>query len=183
MDKQQLRPVDIFRCPKLEKKAHRLYISAFPKEERIPWLILKLNSRRKGIDLTAWLDGKRFCGFTSSVTVEELHFLLFFAVEEACRGQGYGSAILTALKQKYGNVVLNVELLDPNAPNYAQRVNRFAFYRKNGFFDTGYHVWEVGGEFAVLATATELDVPRYKKLFRKLTLGVWDVKIIKEKES
>lgn len=181
MDKQKLHPVDVFRCPKLEKKVHHLYISAFPKEERIPWPLLKLNSRRKDIDLTAWLDGKRFCGFTSTVTVEGLHFLLFFAVEEAYRGQGYGSEILTAIKQKYGNVVLNVELLDPYAPNYEQRVNRFAFYRKNGFFDTGYHVWEVGGEFAVLATTPELDVSHYKKIFRKLTLGLWNVKIIKEK--
>lgn len=182
MDKHNLQPVDIFRCPKLEKKVHKLYLSAFPKEERIPWPILKLNSRRQGIDLTGWMEGKRFCGFTSSVTVDGLHFLLFFAVDEASRGQGYGSRILTALKQMYGDVVLNVELLDPDAPNFLQRKRRFAFYERNGFLYTGYHVWEVGGEFAVLATTPELDVPRYKKLFQKLTLGVWNVKIKKEKQ-
>ena len=45
--------------------------------------------------------------------------------------------------------------------------------------DTGYHVWEVGGMFRVLSTKEILDVPAYKQLFRKLTLGFWDVRLEK----
>ena len=74
---------------------------------------------------------------------------------------------------------LNVELLDPKAENYPQRQRRFRFYGRNGFFDTGYHVWEVGGEFRVLSTGLPLDVPRYKQVFRKLTFGLWDVRLEK----
>lgn len=167
----------------LQKRVKALYQQSFPREERIPWWLLRLNSRRKGIDLTAYLDGDTLCGFTSSVTVERLHFLLFFAVEQSCRGCGYGSAILSAIKKAHDTVVLNVEPLISAAPNYWQRQKRFAFYRKNGFVDTGYFVWEIGGKFQVLSTQAQLDVPAYKQVFRKLTCGLWDVKLKRQQEN
>lgn len=169
--------------PALRRQAKQLYISAFPKEERLPWWILCVNSRRKGIDLTAWLDGDIFCGFTYSVTVADLHFLLFFAVDAELQGRGYGSRILCQLQRTYPQVVLNVEPLLPESANYGQRLRRFAFYKKNGFYDTGYHVWEVGGKFRVLATEQELDVEAYRALFRKLTFGIWNVKVMKDSEK
>ena len=54
------------------RRAKALYLTAFPKEERLPWWILRLNARRKGIDLTAFVAEGEFLGFTSSVTVDEL---------------------------------------------------------------------------------------------------------------
>lgn len=178
-----LKKVDVDENKALCRQVERLYGRAFPKEERIPWWLLRLNSRRKGIDLTAWMDGDVFCGFTSSVTVVGLHFLLFFAVEDSLRGKGYGSAILSAIRAEHPAVVLNVEPLIPSAENYPERLRRFAFYRKNGYHDTGYHVWEVGGKFRVLSTEKKLDVPRYKRLFRTLTLGLWNVRVQMAEES
>ena len=172
-----LSTVDLNHSPHLCRQARALYRSAFPKEERLPWWILRLNACRKGIDLTAFMDGDVFCGFTASVTVENLHFLLFFAIDDEKRGMGYGSAVLQMLQKQNQTLVLNVELLDPAAENYDQRKRRFAFYQRNGLVDTCYHVWEVGGKFRVLSTQEKLDVPRYKKIFKKLTLGLWDVKL------
>lgn len=168
---------DINQDRALCRKVRELYISAFPKEERVPWWLLRLHGRRPGIDLTAWMDGEVFCGFTASVTVEGLHFVLFFAINPGMRGKGYGSEILSAIKEEYETVALNVEPLVETAPNYEERQKRFAFYERNGFADTGYHVWEVGGKFRVLSTEAELDVPRYQKVFLKLTWGLWKVKV------
>ena len=173
---------DLNKHSALCRRAKALYMSAFPKEERLPWWILRLNACRKGIDLTAFVDEDVFCGFTASVTVEDMHFLLFFAIDEAKRGMGYGSAILQMLRKQYKTVVLNVELLDPAAENYDQRKRRFAFYQRNGLVDTCYHVWEVGGKFRVLGTEAVLDVPQYKKIFKKLSLGFWDVKLLPTQE-
>lgn len=173
-----MQTVDLNRAPGLRKQARALYHTAFPKEERLPWWLLRLNAHRSGIDLTAFLDGDTFCGFTASVTVENMHFLLFFAIPDDLRGRGYGSAILQMLQKQHKTVVLNVELLDPAAQNYQQRKRRFAFYQRNGFFDTCYHVWEVGGKFRVLSTDAALDVAQYKKIFKKLSLGIWDVKLL-----
>lgn len=173
----ELKSVDLNCAPGLRKQARVLYRTAFPKEERLPWWLLRLNERRRGIDLTAFLDGDTFCGFTASVTVEDLHFLLFFAIDDVQRGTGYGSAILQMLQKRHKTLVLNVECLDPEAENYDQRKRRFAFYQRNGFADTYYYVWEVGGKFRVLSTEPELDVPQYKKIFKKLTFGLWNVKL------
>lgn len=159
-----------------------LYVQSFPKEERIPWWLLRLSARRKGIGLTAYLHEGSFCGFTASVCTDGLQLLLFFAVEIDLRGQGYGSGILRKIRSENRVVALNIEPLDPQADNYSQRQCRFAFYQKNGFLDTCYHVWEVGGMFRVLSTERELDVKTYKKAFRKLTFGLWNVKLRKEEE-
>ena len=137
-----LTKIDINQSRSLQKQAKALYLQAFPKEERLPWWLLRLNAQRKGIDLTAFMDGDRFCGFTASVTVENTHFLLFFAIDPDLRGKGYGSAVLSLLRREYQTVCLNIELLIPSAPNLEERQKRFAFYQKNGFCDTFYHVWK-----------------------------------------
>lgn len=174
-----LRKVNALSDPKLLEKVHHLYLSAFPKEERIPWILVRLNSLRKDVDLTAFLDGDEFCGFTYSVTCGDQHFLLFFAVAEHLRSQGYGSAILSAVKESYASVSLNIETLTEDAPNLPERQHRFGFYRHNGFYDTGYHVWEVGGMFRILSTVPEVDIPNYQKFFLKLTFGIWRVRVEK----
>lgn len=175
----ELRQVELTDCPAYAPQMKKLYQTAFPREERLPWWLLRLNARRKGIGLTAFLDGEDFCGFTASATVEGMHFLLFLAVEDSHRGKGYGSRILKLLKEAHDTVALNVELLEESAPNLAQRKRRLEFYKRNGFFDTGYHVWEVGGEFGVLSTDPVLDTASYKQIFRKLSLGFWDVRLEK----
>ena len=175
-----MQQIDLHTDSRLRRQAKQLYLEAFPKEERLPWWLLKLNARRQGIDLTAFVEDGTMVGFTASVTTARMHFLLFFAVPEASRGCGHGSAILAQLRQQHTAVTLNVELLDPEAENYPQRQRRFRFYQRNGFFDTGYHVWEVGGKFRVLATQPELDVASYREIFRKLSFGFWNVKLKKD---
>lgn len=178
-----MKQIDIRSNTKLCRQVKQLYLEAFPKEERLPWWLLRLNARRQGIDLTAFVEDSRMVGFTASVTTDKLHFLLFFAVAEDCRGAGWGSRILSALRQQHETIVLNVELLDPKAENYPQRLRRFRFYQRGGFFDTGYHVWEVGGKFRVLATDPHLDVTAYREIFKKLSMGVWNVKLQKAKDE
>ena len=174
-----LRKVDAASDPALLEKVRHLYLTAFPKEERIPWPLVRLNTLRKGIELTAFLDGDTFCGFTYSVACGDLYMPLFFAIDQSLRSKGYGSAVLSLLKETCGTVVLNIEPLVEDAPNLPERQHRFGFYRHNGFHDTGYHVWEVGGMFRILSTNPELDIPAYQKLFLKLTFGIWKVRIEK----
>lgn len=176
----ELKTISIQKRRDLYQQVKQLYMQSFPKEERIPWRLLYLYSRWKLIDLTLWLDEGVFCGFTASVNVEGLHFVLFFAVDPLLQGKGYGSAILSDIKREYETVALNVEPLIDTAPNYAQRLRRFDFYRKNGFVDTGYDVWEVGGKFRVLSTDEELNISQYRKVFLKLTGGLWKVRMKKD---
>lgn len=171
--------VNVNRDRRVRKQVKKLYTRAFPACERLPWWLLRLNARRQGIDLTAYMDGDQLRGFTCSAMVEDCYFLLFFAVAEECRGQGWGSRILADICSRHDRVDLNVELLDQKADNYEQRLRRFAFYRKNGFHDTGYHVWEVGGKFRVLSTTPELNEESYRQVFSLLSGGWWNVRLQK----
>ena len=59
-------------------------------------------------------------------------------------------------------------------PNYPQRLRRYNFYLRNGFLDTGWDVWEVGGKYRILASRCEPVVNIYPQAFRRLTFGLWD---------
>ena len=157
----------------------KLYLTAFPKEERLPWWLMRFWPALKRSDLTAYYDGATFCGFTFTATAGEILYVMFFAVDSEVRGQGYGSTILEHLKQSNPGktILLNVELLDETAPNNHQRIKRMAFYRKNGFSDTGFNIREVGGVFRVLSSTGKMDADAYQKVFLKLSYGFWKPKI------
>ena len=168
-----------FRAIKASSPTKELYAQAFPKEERLPWWVLRLSTLVPDVALTAYYDGANFCGFTHTTSTDKVLFLMFFAVQSDLRGKGYGSAILDYLKRQNPGkaIVLNVEPLDPTVSNAQERVNRMLFYRKNGFYDTGYDITEVGGIFRVLSTVPKLDTNAYRKVFRKISLGLWRPKI------
>lgn len=157
-----------------KNEAKALYLSAFPKEERLPWWLLCLCSARRGMGITAYYSDGVFCGITVSAATDKVLFLLFFAVADGCRGKGCGSEILKLLKREYPGraIVLNVEPLDETAENAAQRVSRMRFYNRNGFFDTGYDIDEVGGTFRVLSDGP-LEPQAYLKVFGRMSFGLW----------
>lgn len=179
----ELRKINLNIDKSYEKQVKKLFEQSFPKEERVPWWILRLNTRRAGFDLWAWLDGDTFCGFTLETTVGDLHFLMLLAVESAMHSKGYGSGILSVIRQEHETIVLNMEPMDETAPNYPERCRRLAFYKKNGFFDTGCDVWEVGGKFRILSTKPRLDLEAYGKIFKWLSFGLWNVKLKQEEKE
>lgn len=167
----------------LEKQAKALYELSFPKEERVPWWLLKLNARRRSFNLYAWVEGDAFRGFTASSQVGQLYFLMFLAIQPEARGTGCGSAILQTLRKKHENIVLNMEPMDETAPNYPERCRRSAFYQRNGFYDTGCDVWEVGGKFRILSNKLPLDLGAYREIFKWLSFGLWNVKLKREERE
>lgn len=166
------------------KKVRELYVSAFPKVERLPFGVLRLAALEKHSAIDAYFDGEDFLGFTFSTAIDNVYFIMFFAVDASLRGKGYGSAILSKIKADNPDktVVLNIEPLVADAPNLKERENRLAFYQKNGFFDTGYYVREVGGVFTVMATEKTIDIASYQKVFKALTFEIWKVKIQKKED-
>jgi len=130
---------------------------------------------RKMTNITVYYEDDVFCGFTFDVTEGDIFFVMFFAVNSEIRNRGYGSAILDFIRSKYPRkeIMLHIEPLDEAEANYSERVRRLRFYEKNGFYDTGYDVDEVGGTFYVLSTAQTFDEKAYLRLFRKMSFGFW----------
>ncbi|WP_298452896.1 GNAT family N-acetyltransferase [uncultured Prevotella sp.] len=116
-----------------------LYESAFPKEERIPYDELKRLLGVMPIDFMTYYDGDMFVGLTMVLNRTDFNWGWYFAVKEELRGRGYGQQILTALKAKYADRQLVIDIESPeqtNCNNIEQRRRRYEFYKRNGFRDT-----------------------------------------------
>lgn len=119
------------------KKFKNLYRSAFPKSERFP---VKFLMKQDGSgDLKACYDGEIFCGFYSTLTFGDITHILFLAVDDKLRGHGYGSSILELISNNYSKnrIILDIEAEDIKAKNNEQRIQRKAFYEKNGYIESG----------------------------------------------
>ena len=101
------------------QEIRRLYTTAFPRQERAPLAFLFHRAKRGKADFQAVFDGETFVGLTLVAGTNDIVTLMFFAIEDAVRGRGYGSRILRAVQQKYHGkrLFLNIEPLDPAAPN------------------------------------------------------------------
>ena len=77
-----------------------------------------------------------------SIVFGDLVYIYYLAIEYGQRQNGYGSKLLSDMKEMYINkrIILMAETLDPTSDNYIERVNRNKFYKKNGFYYQGYTI-------------------------------------------
>jgi len=145
----------------------QLYMRAFPAYEREKWAWLIFKSHFKHADFEAFYDQGQFVGFAYVIHVKGLHYVLYLAVNDRLRSQGYGSRILTTLKQHYHGVplALDVEAPDPTAANNHQRLRRLAFYRKNGFRPTSRKMKDPEVTYQVLTTTNHFNGQKVDHVF------------------
>lgn len=135
---------NICRNKNCEDDVKKLYSSAFPADEKMPYFILKHKAKKHLAQFYAVYDGDLFVGLAYCVIYHDILFVFYLAIAPECRGHGYGSEVLKAVEEKYGRyrIVLNIEEVSENSPNYEQRLKRRAFYEKNGFFTLDYQIKE-----------------------------------------
>ena len=68
-------------------KVKELYFSAFPKDEQLPYWMMKLLSRKKSADFYSIYDKKNFVGLAYVATYKDTAYLFFFAIDEKQRGK------------------------------------------------------------------------------------------------
>lgn len=78
-------------------RVRRLYESAFPANERRPFEALLSGFDGQG-ELLAFYLGDCFAGFVSLLSWADITHILYFAIEEALRNRGLGSAALEGIK-------------------------------------------------------------------------------------
>ncbi len=158
------------RCSKRAKKdVKKLYIEAFPKEERFPFIYLLYKEKRGHADFIALYDKGVFIGLLYLVYHKDNVFLFFFAVDKFYRGRGYGSKILKALLHKFNDkkVMLFIETTKGKYENIEERINRKHFYEKNGFKDAGFEITEKGVTYELMCSKNELKIDEVKSLVKK----------------
>lgn len=155
---------------KAEKKDYKtlkkLYVSAFPRNERPPFFILRTRAERGLGDFHIIKDGEKFVGFAYVIPYADMAYLYYFAIDGEIRGKGYGSEAISELKKIYEGkrFFLAREMLDENSENYGQRVKRHAFYIKNGFTDLPVKIKEASVTFDVMGIGGAVGKEEYKAL-------------------
>ena len=142
-----------------DEQLRRLYETAFPVQEQIPYddLIHLLDAM--DIDYTAYYDCDMLVGLTMVLRLPRYNWGWYFTVQEELRGKGLGQDILNIVLDKYRDgrpFIMDIESpLQPDAPNLEQRKRRHAFYLRNGMKDTGTsRTWD-GLTFTILTNSDE----------------------------
>lgn len=145
-----------------------LYKEAFPKEERAPLFFLKAKSKKKISDCFGIYDKDNFVGLLNLIYHKDIVFVFYFAVRGDLRGKGYGSQILDALKAKFPARRLILTIEDPETPcdNKEQRLQRKAFYQKNGFAECGYSMIEKGIVYQALSYGGQVRTDELQALLK-----------------
>lgn len=124
----------------------------FPPSEVAPFWFMLARAKEKFVDFLAFYDNDQLIGFSYLISQNDLTNIIYLATPTKVHSKGYGSQILSLLKQRFVNnrFVLTIDELDETASNYAQRLKRKDFYAKNDFFPNGLKVQMRKNRFEVL---------------------------------
>lgn len=124
-------------APEDLKKAKALYYHAFPKNERRPFPEL-IDHRLGDTEAFCFYDADLFVGMAAVMNSPDITHIVYLAIDDSLRGQGYGSQALTCLHQFYAGkkIMVDIELADGTSENEQQRIARKRFYLRAGYSET-----------------------------------------------
>lgn len=146
-----------------------LYERAFPENERRSLGTL-INDRTGVSDLLAYTEDDTFVGFVSLLTEGDIAHIIYFAVEEALRGRGYGAQILDLVSgyRPGCRVIADLELPVPGTPNEEQRRRRLAFYIRSGFCETKVRYDWRGEDYVILSRGGDLTGAEFGRFWETI---------------
>lgn len=160
------------------REINQLAQEAFPPEEYLAPEKLVAMAQLPDFEYLALRDGDVFVGFLAVQRYENLSYLFFLAIDPAHRGKGYGTKALELLKERYPDVqqVVDFEMVDPSADNYAQRQQRKAFYLRNGYRETGMFLSYFGVDYEVMCWGADFSPEAFRELMKHLPVEGFDPK-------
>ena len=161
-----LREVDVLRDFPDKEQLIELNKEAFPPEERMPEDFLFSASEKGFLRTRALYDGEKFAGFYTAREDGASVYLCYLCVCPEMRNRGIGSAALGLMRKRFAGkqIVLDMERTDVPADNHAQRVSRLSFYKRAGFFETGYFLRYLGLDLALLCGGPDFDAADFRRL-------------------
>lgn len=150
------------------KEIKKLYNSAFPKDERAPFRMIKRRAMQKKAQMLVAKNDGQFMGFAYVVNSDKAAYFFYFAVREDLRGKGVGTKILSLIKEMYADKILFLarEQIDETADNYDVRVKRRSFYMRNGFTDVPRTIREATVVYDVMTVGGDIDREEYLLLMK-----------------
>lgn len=152
---------------KNKREVKRIYMQAFPKEERMPFSLMLGMSLLWNTQFMAFYDGDILCGLIYMATIGKTSFIMFFAVDEKLRCKGYGGRILAKVQELYpkNKIIISIEPCNVEAENKQLRLRRKNFYKRNGYSETGYFMKLAGMEQEILVKNGVFQKSQFRLFF------------------
>lgn len=144
----------------------RLYKEAFPFVERTPPFLLR-DYAQKGCGELLVITENGFAGLAILLIEEDAVLLAYLAICKEKRGLGLGSKTLEALRARFPDKKIIVEIETPDGLD-ASKERRRKFYLKRGFTDTQVQVRLNGVNFVLLSCGGMIDYAAYKRFYTAL---------------
>ena len=139
---------------------------AFPENEYVPLSDLFTAVENGDMEMLGIYVDNVFSGFLMVRKWTSFIYVCFFAVKNDCRSRGIGSSTLKELRNYYNELELTVdyEAPDETCDNNEQRLRRQEFYRKCGFYRTGWYQYYMECEFEIASTQVPFDKEAFEAL-------------------
>lgn len=159
-----------------------IYMEAFPKRERKPYLALRHSVRTGKAVLMTATEEQKLLGFVVLIPYKNMVMVDYLAVSSKIRSKGTGSYIMENVCRQYADkkIVLLIECLDDQADNREQRIARRKFYVKNGFTSSEIFIEGASGEMEILKFGEKISKEEYLCL-QEYALGTLFFKLSKIK--
>ena len=146
---------------------------AFPDDERIDSeCLLDVVAQYAG-EALAFYDGDKMVGFAILVHKPAYHcaYMGYFAIAAECRGKGYGAVALRLLQERYADsqLVLDMERMFPDAPNYDQRCRRLRFYERCGLRRAFWGITYRGMNLELMHNGADFHLADFRNLLADMT--------------
>lgn len=148
-------------------RLRRLYIQAFPPEERKPFSRIAGMYRQGRADVWCVEEEDAFAGFAATVNGGDLVLLDYLAIAPRYRGWGIGSAAMRQLQTIYADkgFFVEIESTREDAPNRAEREKRKRFYQAAGMEAMEVYVEVFGVKMELLGSRCRLDFAQYRAFY------------------
>ena len=148
-------------------RLQRLYRSAFPRDERKPFAVIRRMFREGKADIWCVLFQGRFVGLSTTVNGSERILIDYFAISEKHRGKGIGKAAMECLLSLYPDKGVFLEIESPDRPglDQAQRKKRKEFYLSCGFAELGVRAKVFGVPMELLGIRCQMDFQQYREFY------------------
>lgn len=155
-------------------RLYMLYRTAFPAAEQKPFSMIMRNWRKEKMDIWCLCRDGRFVGLATTMKYANLVLIDYLAVAKKHRGTGVGTAALSALRKRYPEkaLFLEIESVYEDAPNIIQRQRRKAFYLRCGLTPMKLMVTLGGVNMEVLGFDCKVTYSQYKEFYQNI-LGPW----------
>ena len=162
------------------RRLRRLYRSAFPKEEKKPFSMIRAMQKKGKTDVWYCEEGGTFAGLVITINGPDKILLDYLAVDAKHRGSGLGSGMLRLMREQYAGkgVFLEIEVVAEEAANYEERKRRKQFYLRNGMKELGVFVELFGVDMELLGFDCTMTFEEYHAFYRD-NYNAWAAEHIK----